>query len=192
MEGEIELRYCHFSVWLSKARKYRLCVAWNIDGNQFKRLKRVGFRTDRRADLEKYQLTDAIYVHNPFDKEHIARRADLCWGTPEESHQANYESFYYTNIAPQHEAFNQSDNTDDDPEGGAWGRLENTVLDSETLMICESRHLAALCLAVRTEALFKTMRSVLCLRNSGRLSSTRTIRMTRRRLMPFSLHRSTS
>lgn len=132
LENESEIRYCHFSVWLSKKRKYPLCVAWNIDGNNFKRLNRVSFRTDRRGDLESFQLTNDIYKNNPFDKGHIARRADLCWGeNRDEARQGNYDSFYYTNIVPQHEAFNQSDNTEADPEGGTWGRLENTILDTK-------------------------------------------------------------
>jgi endonuclease G, mitochondrial len=131
LEDEPELKYCHFSVWLSKKRLYPACVCWNIDGSQFKRIARTNFRADRRGTLAQYQLTDDIYKFNPFDKGHIARRADLCWGTPDEARQGNYDSFYYTNIAPQHEAFNQSDNVNDDPEGGVWGRLENTVLDSE-------------------------------------------------------------
>lgn len=131
LEGDKEIRYCHFSVWLSKERKYPTCVAWNIDGSTFKRIKRVNFRTDRRGDLEEYQLTNDIYVDNVLDRGHIARRADLCWGTPEEAKQGNYDSFFFTNIAPQHEAFNQSDDTSADSEGGLWGRLENTIFDSE-------------------------------------------------------------
>ncbi|MFN6994137.1 MAG: DNA/RNA non-specific endonuclease [Aquincola tertiaricarbonis] len=131
LEGDAELRYCHFSVWLSRQRKYALCVAWNIDGASFKRLKRTGFQVDRRGDLPAHQLTDAIYRMNPLDRGHIARRADLCWGPMEEARQANRDSFFYTNIVPQHEAFNQSGNTADDPEGGLWGRLENTLFDSE-------------------------------------------------------------
>jgi endonuclease G len=132
LDGSDEIPYCHFSVWLSKKRRYPTCVAWNIDGSRFKRLKRAGFRTDRRGDLEQHQLTDVIYKNNDLDKGHIERRADLCWGTLTEAKQANYDSFYFTNIAPQHSAFNQSDNQDDDSEGGVWGRLENTVFDSES------------------------------------------------------------
>jgi len=131
LDGDKEIRYCHFSVWLSKQRRYPTCVAWNIDGSGFKRLKRVSFRTDRRGDLEEFQLTNDIYVNNVLDKGHIARRADLCWGTQAEAKQGNYDSFFYTNITPQHAAFNQSENTSGDPEGGLWGRLENTVFDSE-------------------------------------------------------------
>lgn len=131
LDGDIELRYCHFSVWLSRTRKYPLCVAWNIDGNQFKRLARTNFRTERRGELESFQFDDKLYRNNPLDKGHIARRADLCWGSIDEARQGNYDSFYYTNIVPQHEAFNQSGNTDDDAQGGVWGRLENTVFDAE-------------------------------------------------------------
>jgi endonuclease G, mitochondrial len=131
LDGDREIRYCHFSVWLSKKRRYPACVAWNIDGNAFKRLNRVSFRTDRRGDLEEYQLTNDIYAQNVLDKGHIARRADLSWGTLEEAKQGNYDSFFYTNIAPQHQAFNQSKDRTADPEGGIWGRLENTIFDSE-------------------------------------------------------------
>lgn len=131
LDGDDELKYCHFSAWLSKRRKYPICVAWNINGDKFKHLNRVSFRTDRRGDLEEFQLTNDIYVNNVLDKGHIARRADLCWGTKGEAKQGNYDSFFYTNICPQHEAFNQSDDRSDDPEEGLWGRLENTVFDSE-------------------------------------------------------------
>lgn len=129
--GEREIPYCHFSVWLSKKRKYPLCVAWNIDGSRFVRLKRASFRTDRRGDLEEHQLTDDLYVNNPLDKGHVARRADLCWGSPDEAKVGNYDSFYFTNIAPQHQAFNQSDDRSANELGGVWGRLENAIFDSE-------------------------------------------------------------
>lgn len=131
LEGETELRYCHFSVWLSKKRKYAACVAWNIDGSAYKPFRRASFRTDRRGDLEDHQLTDKIYKDNVLDRGHIARRADLCWGEVDEARQGNYDSFFFTNIAPQHEAFNQSNDRTFDPDGGVWGRLENTVFDSE-------------------------------------------------------------
>ena len=131
IDGEKELRYCHFSVWLSKQRCYPACVAWNIDGSNYKKVKRASFRVDRRGDLESYQFDNDIYYDNDIDKGHVARRADLCWGSLDEAKQGNYDSSYYTNIAPQHEAFNQSDDRSADPEGGIWGRLENTVFDSE-------------------------------------------------------------
>lgn len=131
LDGDAELRYCHFSSWLNMKRKYPCCVAWNIDGSQYRKLKRTNFRADRRGGLDAYQLSDDFYKANPLDKGHIARRADLCWGNAEEAAQGNYDSFYFTNITPQHEAFNQSENFDYEPGGGLWGRLEVTIFDSE-------------------------------------------------------------
>ncbi|MES2697920.1 MAG: DNA/RNA non-specific endonuclease [Verrucomicrobiota bacterium] len=131
LDGKKEIPYCHFSVWLSKKRKYPLAVAWNIDGSRFSSLPRKGFRPDRRGNLEAYQLTDAIYKNNPVDRGHVARRADLCWGGKDEAELANADSFYFSNITPQHEAFNQSGNRDYDKRGGKWGRLENAIFDSE-------------------------------------------------------------
>ena len=122
LSNDVAIPYCHFTVWLSKKRKYPLCVAWNIDGSRYVKLNRKSFRVDRRGDLEDFQLTNDVYVNNPFDKGHVARRADLCWGSKAEAELGNYDSFYFSNIAPQHESFNQSDNTDFDDEGGVWGK----------------------------------------------------------------------
>ncbi|NEJ17756.1 DNA/RNA non-specific endonuclease [Rhizobium leguminosarum] len=120
-----ELRYCHFSVWLSAARKLPRFVAWNIDGMQMKYLGRRGlsFRKDERGDLEQYQYGDELYADNPFDRGHVARRADLCWGPPAEAAAANYDSFYFTNQTPQHSRFNQS------KLRGKWGELENATFN---------------------------------------------------------------
>ncbi len=132
LDGQHQIPYCHFSVWLSKARRYALCVAWNIDGDRFRRVARSNrFKLDRRGGLETFQLGEAIYRANPLDRGHIARRADLCWGSVEEARQGDADSFHFTNIVPQHAAFNQSGDRSDDPEGGVWGRLENTVFDTE-------------------------------------------------------------
>ena len=60
---------------------------------------------------------------NPLDRGHIARRADIVWGPMLEAKSANKDSFHYTNIAPQHEDFNQSS------AGGMWGLLENAVFE---------------------------------------------------------------
>lgn len=125
LDGQPELRYCHFSVWLSRARRLPRVVAWNIDGATIKYLgrKNLEFRKDERGDLEDYQLGDELYAGNPFDRGHVARRADLCWGSDEEAARANDDSFYFTNMTPQHERFNQS------KLKGLWGKLENAVFD---------------------------------------------------------------
>jgi endonuclease G len=125
LDADTELKYCHFSSWLSRERRLPRMVAWNIDGKTIKYLgrKNMAFRKDERGDLEDYQIGDELYANNPFDKGHVARRADLCWGTAEEAALANRDSFYFTNMTPQHERFNQS------KLKGLWGLLENAVFD---------------------------------------------------------------
>ncbi|MDR6294227.1 endonuclease G [Inquilinus ginsengisoli] len=118
------IRHTHYSLALSKARRLARWVAWNIDGGQIRLLSRSGlkFVLDPLVDA-KWQTDDALYVANRLDRGHIARRQDLVWGPPEEAARANRESFYFTNIAPQHEAYNQSG------LNGLWGLLENAILE---------------------------------------------------------------
>ena len=66
------------------------------------------------------------------DRGHIARRADLLWGVLAEAQRANKDSFFFTNITPQMNDFNQSG------KGGLWGRLEDAVFqdtDVENLRV---------------------------------------------------------
>lgn len=119
---EQTIPYTHFSVCLSQSRKMARYVAWNIDGARIVKLPRVNFALDPRIDA-KYQTGNEAYAANKLDRGHIARRADLCWGPVEEARQANRDSFYYTNIAPQHERYNQS------ARKGLWGELENLIFE---------------------------------------------------------------
>ena len=113
--------YTHFSVCLSAKRRMARFVAWNIDGARKVVLKSHRFRQDPRLG-RKVQFSNSLYANNKLDRGHIARRADLAWGRVPEAKQANRDSYYYTNIAPQHERYNQS------KRGGIWGRLENIIL----------------------------------------------------------------
>lgn len=123
------INYCHFSVWLSGQRKLPVCVAWNVDGGRKKSLSRKGipFVKDDRSGLDEYQIGDELYVNNDLDRGHVARRDDLVWGDPAEAKQANLDSFFFTNMTPQHKAFNQSQLQ------GKWGLLENAILDEVVL-----------------------------------------------------------
>lgn len=118
--------YTHFSVCLSAARRMPRLVAWNVDGARKVVLPRDTFRLDPRVD-PKFQLGDELYKDNALDRGHVARRDDLCWGTVDEAAQANRDSFFFTNVAPQHESFNQS------KRRGLWGSLENLVLEQAEL-----------------------------------------------------------
>lgn len=125
LDGSRRIDYCHFSLWLSKGRKFPRAVAWNIDGLNLRSISRKGipFKIDERGTLEKHQVDDELYVDNPFDRGHIARRADLCWGPLTEARQANRDSFFFSNITPQHARFNQGQ------RGGLWGQLEDAIFN---------------------------------------------------------------
>ena len=123
----------HFSLTLSKKRKFARWVAWNIDGGSLRKLSRknIKFKKDSRLPA-KAQVGNELYKNNPLDRGHIARRADLLWGPFPEAKRANSDSFFYTNITPQHQAFNQSG------ANGIWGELENAIFadtDVEDLRI---------------------------------------------------------
>ena len=123
VNGSHLIPYTHFSVCQSKSRTLPRFVAWNIDGGQLKRVSRGNnFRRDRRVPDE-FQADNALYRNNPYDRGHVARRADLNWGSLREAKRANSDSFFYTNITPQHEKFNQSS------RAGLWGELENAIFD---------------------------------------------------------------
>lgn len=122
--SEVISHYTHFSLALSSSRKFAYWVAWNIDGGNLKRISRTGipFIRDPRLDAS-VQVGDELYAGNRLDRGHIARRADLLWGPLEEAKKANVDSFFFTNITPQMDNFNQSS------RGGIWGKLEDAVFE---------------------------------------------------------------
>lgn len=123
VDGSPVVDYVHFSLTLSRARRLAHWVAWNVDGSRLLKLSRAGlrFRADPRVGV--HQWGDALYADNPLDRGHLARRADLTWGPPEEAAAANRDSFLFPNIAPQMQGFNQS------RIGGVWGRLEDALYE---------------------------------------------------------------
>lgn len=126
------LTYTHFTLQMNATRRLASWVAWNIDGLTLFSGDDIGrsgeaFRADPRIPRGDQTLDDA-YAGNELDRGHLARRSDLLWGTLAEAQQANSDSFYFTNITPQHQDFNQSG------RGGVWGLLENAVLAQEGLV----------------------------------------------------------
>ncbi|MDX3452713.1 DNA/RNA non-specific endonuclease [Streptomyces sp. ME02-8801-2C] len=122
LEGSEVIPYTHFSLALSKKRRFPFWVGWNIDGGSLKRLSRSGipFTKDPRLPAN-VQVGNELYEANRLDRGHIARRADLLWGSLPEAEKANIDSFFYTNITPQMDDFNQS------ARNGLWGKLEDAV-----------------------------------------------------------------
>lgn len=124
VDGSNVIPYTHFSVCQSKSRRLPRFVAWNIDGSKLKSVSRNGidFRVDERIPSE-FQVGNELYHNNDYDRGHVARRADLVWGSLVEAKKANRDSFFYTNITPQHKRFNQS------ALSGLWGELENAIFE---------------------------------------------------------------
>jgi endonuclease G len=123
-DGDLVRHYTHFSLAMSAARRFCQWVAWNVDGGGLLPLDRNGidFVLDDAYEAL-HQVGDELYASNPLDRGHIARRADLLWGPRAEAEQANLDSFFFTNIAPQLDDFNQS------RLHGLWGELENAIYE---------------------------------------------------------------
>jgi endonuclease G len=122
LDGSEVIPYTHFSLAISNKRQFPFWVGWNIDGGSLKRLSRSGipFTKDPRLPANA-QVGNELYEANRLDRGHIARRADLLWGSLPEAQKANTDSFFYTNITPQMDDFNQS------ARNGLWGKLEDAV-----------------------------------------------------------------
>ena len=122
INGSDVIPYTHFSLSLSKSRRFARWVAWNIDGASLKKISRNGidFIKDPRLPAN-LQTGDELYRDNRLDRGHLARRADLLWGSLQEARRANKDSFYFTNITPQMDDFNQSS------KNGVWGQIEDAV-----------------------------------------------------------------
>lgn len=105
----IVLHYTHFSVVMRPDRGLAAATGVGIDGGSLVELDREGieWRLDPRLPAEN-QAGPALYRDNDLDRGHLVRRSDPVWGTATEAAQANADTFYYTNAAPQQAEFNQS------------------------------------------------------------------------------------
>jgi endonuclease G, mitochondrial len=116
--GEREIKYRNFSVVMSKPRRLAYLTAVNIDGNESRNPPRArSFKLDPRIETE-LQTGEDMYSDNDIDRGHLVRRLDPCWGTQEQASQANVDSMYFPNIAPQHKDLNQK----------IWNDLEDHIL----------------------------------------------------------------
>jgi endonuclease G len=102
------LRYLHYSVLFRPDRKFAALTALELDGARLKSIDRTDnwlFDPRLSADL---QAGPAVYAHNDLDRGHLVMRASSTWGdTEDEARQAEAETFFFTNAAPQASMFNQ-------------------------------------------------------------------------------------
>lgn len=112
-----ELKYTHFSLFMSKSRRGAYFTAVNIDGSVLKSEARKDdvWYFDPRID-QKYQSGPDLYTNNELDRGHLVRRLDPMWG--DLWREAGEDTFHFTNAAPQHKNLNQK----------TWANLEDYIL----------------------------------------------------------------
>jgi endonuclease G, mitochondrial len=102
------LHYLHYSVLHRPDRRFAAVTALAMDGARLRSVERGDdWELDPRLAAE-LQAGPHVYSRNDLDRGHLVRRASTCWGETEaEARQANLDSFFYTNAAPQAALFNQ-------------------------------------------------------------------------------------
>lgn len=117
----VELDYTHFTVLLDRSRRLAAATAVNIDGSSLVDIERSDdWHLDARIP-EEDQVGPALYRANDLDRGHLVRRRDPVWGEPTVARRANFDTFVYTNAAPQAAGFNQSKLL--------WSGLEDYILE---------------------------------------------------------------
>jgi endonuclease G len=140
-DGSPELKYHKFSIVLDKRRRMPLITAANVDWRE--RLRKVNGRKPTRKELNGFtsdaserwvtderipanqQLPDKFYTRDGgfFQKGHVVRRDDVCWGSSlADIQKANGDTFHTTNCTPQLAGFNMANEGEDN-----WGDLENLI-----------------------------------------------------------------
>ncbi|MED1795739.1 DNA/RNA non-specific endonuclease [Brevibacillus nitrificans] len=111
--------FTHFSIVMNQRTRFALFSAACVDILRATPVTRdnSSWHFDERIG-EENQVGPEYYAQNDYDKGHLTRRRDICWGERREAEKANYDSFCYANIALQHHHFNT----------GVWNCLEDWVI----------------------------------------------------------------
>jgi endonuclease G, mitochondrial len=107
-EATVLLRYLHYSVLFRPDRRIAAVTALDLDGARLVQVDRTdAWRLDPRLAAE-LQAGPPVYARNDLDRGHLVMRASSTWGDTEaEAMQAEADTFYFPNAAPQHKLFNQ-------------------------------------------------------------------------------------
>lgn len=121
-----EIIYPHYSTFLHAKRKFSYLCAVNIKGEAYLAPIRAGDEPWDFSDQVdgQYQIDNGFFGndHNTFDRGHIVRRVDPCWGdTQDIANEAENCTFRWSNCTPQHKKLNQT--------GGIWYQLEQHVME---------------------------------------------------------------
>ncbi len=118
--------HTRFSIIFNQTRKFAHVTAHNIDGaTKFSKPREGNFKFDPDIDNAIQIDNDQGYRgvpaedDNPWDRGHLVRRASLIWGDPDEAKIAERESFFWSNVCPQHSELHD----------GPWADIEDWMLD---------------------------------------------------------------
>src|SRR3954454_2080179 len=102
------LPYLHYSVLFRPDRKFAALTALDLDGATLQNFARTdSWQLDPRVPPDQ-QAGPPVYADNDLDRGHLVMRASSTWGATEaEAKQAEAETFFFTNAAPQAALFNQ-------------------------------------------------------------------------------------
>src|SRR3954469_377428 len=102
------LPYLHYSVLFRPDRKFAALTGLDLDGAHLQKLARTdNWLLDPRLPADA-QAGPPVYADNDLDRGHLVMRASSTWGTTEEeAREAEAETFYFTNAAPQAAVFNE-------------------------------------------------------------------------------------
>jgi len=121
-DGE-PLEHSRFSVLFNQQRGLAFLTAHNVDGAavipEGTIERRNWFEHDPMLPSGLQIDNNRGYRNNPWDRGHLVRRRSLHWGDESDARLADRESFFWTNIAPQHERLHSS----------AWGKIENWMFE---------------------------------------------------------------
>lgn len=140
-DGGVVVPYQNFSLVMHGARRLCLFTASNVDGSHAAKEPDPTQSYNRDAlgglgenDFERWfldprlpdnaQLPDRFFDKDrkAFDKGHLVRREEVCWGADyAQVRRANGDTYHVTNCTPQVAGFNRSNRR------GVWGLLENLI-----------------------------------------------------------------
>ncbi len=118
------VEHLRFSLLFDIVRCQAVCTAHNLDGNTLipaGRIPRIDrFREDPQVPSILQIDNDRGYRNNDWDRGHLVMRRAMHWGDEAAARQADSESYYWTNISPQHSRLHAT----------AWGSIEDWLLRS--------------------------------------------------------------
>jgi len=127
-----EIDYPHFTLYLSKSRRFPYFTATNIDGDLFKPIPRKKVFGSGRDEwsldsrFPDYQWGAKLYSadKSDFQRGHMTKREDPQWGDTEaEALAAAQATYHFSNCVPQLGDLNTKE----------WGKLETYILSKESV-----------------------------------------------------------